>query len=122
MTLVMGRFVRPAALLLAGLGMAPAARAAADYPQRPVTLVVGYAAGGATDIVARLIAKSLSDYLGQAVVVENRTGANSKIGAEVVARAQPDGYTLYIGSLAKTITRPLHSEERRCGKERENTF
>ena len=107
---VMRRFVRPAALLLAGLGLIPAAGAADNYPQRPVTLVVGYAAGGATDIVARLVAKSLSDSLGQPVVVENRTGANSNIGAEVVARSKADGYTLYIGSIANTINRTLYEK------------
>src|SRR5690606_33477318 len=102
---------RTAALLLAGAALLPtAARAAEAYPVRPVTLVVGYAAGGATDIVARLIAKSLSDSLGQPVVVENRTGANSNIGAEVVARAKPDGYTLYVGSIANTINRTLYEK------------
>lgn len=86
------------------------ALAAKPYPERPVTLVVGYAAGGATDIVARLMAKSLSEALGQTFVVENKTGANSNIGAEIVSRATPDGYTLYMGSIANTINRTLYSQ------------
>lgn len=107
---VMRRFAGCLALALAGIGFATAAQAADNYPSRPITLVVGYAAGGATDIVARLMAKSLSDSLGQAVVVENRPGANSNIGAEVVSRAKPDGYTLYVGSIANTINRTLYEK------------
>ena len=106
----MGRRI---ALALAGIGMAMvagAAGAAPAYPERPVTLVVGYAAGGATDIVARLVAKSLSESLGQPVVVENRSGSNSNIGAEAVSRAKADGYTLYVGSIANTINRSLYKK------------
>lgn len=99
------------ALALAGTLYACAPACAADaYPQRPVTIVVGYAAGGATDIVTRLIAKPLSEILGQAFLVENKTGANSNIGAEFVSRAQPDGYTLYLGSIANTINRTLYQK------------
>ncbi|NMK47938.1 tripartite tricarboxylate transporter substrate binding protein [Achromobacter sp. Bel] len=104
------RLAALAAALGGALTVSPPALAAKPYPERPVTLVVGYAAGGATDIVARLMAKSLSEALGQTFVVENKTGANSNIGAEIVSRAAPDGYTLYMGSIANTINRTLYSQ------------
>lgn len=83
-----------------------------DYPTRPITMVVGYAAGGATDILARLIAKSLTEELKQTVIVENKAGANSNIGAEYVARAKNDGYTIYVGTIANTINRSLYKDLR----------
>lgn len=107
---VMRRFAGGLTLALTGIGFGATAQAADNYPSRPITFGVGYAAGGATDIVARLIAKSVSDTLGQTVVVENRPGANANIGAEAVARAAPDGYTLYVGSIANTINRTLYEK------------
>ena len=67
---------------------------ALDYPTRPARIIVGFPAGNASDIIARLIAQSLSERLGQQFIVENRPGASGNTGAEVVARAAPDGYTL----------------------------
>lgn len=74
-----------------------------NYPDRPITLLVGYAPGGGTDIVARLLAKELSSKLGQSIVVENKPGAATHIATQALIRAKPDGYTLYLGTNASTI-------------------
>jgi tripartite-type tricarboxylate transporter receptor subunit TctC len=81
----------------AALGAAlPRAASASDYPNRPVRVLVGYAAGGAADIVARLIAQRLSQRLGQQFIVDNRPGANTGVATEAVVGAAPDGYTLLL--------------------------
>ncbi|MDX3904788.1 MAG: tripartite tricarboxylate transporter substrate binding protein [Pigmentiphaga sp.] len=95
------------AAVLAALGLAGPAAAAA-YPERPVRIVVGFSAGGTTDVAARIIAKELGDDLGQSFVVENKPGAGSNIGAELVARAKPDGYTLYMVAVTSTINQTLY--------------
>jgi tripartite-type tricarboxylate transporter receptor subunit TctC len=78
--------------------LASPAWADADYPNRPVQLVIPFPPGGATDVVGRLIGKTLGDKLGQPVVADNRAGAGTMIGATYVSKAQPDGYTLLISS------------------------
>ncbi|WP_420996565.1 tripartite tricarboxylate transporter substrate binding protein [Cupriavidus sp. 30B13] len=92
-------------------GAAPALRAQpAGWPAKPVRLVVGYSAGGATDVIARLVAVKLGEQLGQSVVVDNRAGANSNVGAELVAKSPPDGYTLYVYTIANTINASLYDK------------
>src|SRR4051812_3979310 len=76
------------------LAMAGLPARAQDWPQKTIRIIVGFGAGGGTDIVSRIIAQSLQERLGQPVVVENRPGAGGTIGAEAVARADRDGYTL----------------------------
>jgi len=82
------------AALSAAVFLAPALAVAQAYPAKPITLIVPFAAGGGTDSIARDIAKSLGDKLGQPVIVDNRGGGGGTIGASFVAKAQPDGYTL----------------------------
>ena len=76
------------------------------FPAKPVTLVVPFPAGGGLDIVARLLAKEMTPFLGQAVVVENRPGAGGTIGSALVAKSRPDGYTLLFGSIATHAIAP----------------
>ena len=78
---------------------ASGAGAQAPYPNRPITIVIGFSAGGTTDIIARLISDELRKALGQPIVIENKPGAGGNIGAEIVAKAKPDGYTLLMGSV-----------------------
>ena len=92
--------------LAAGAAALPAVSCfawAQAYPTRPVRLIEGFGAGGAPDIIARLIGQSLSEQLGQSFVIENRSGASSNIVAEAVARASPDGYTLLLITIANAI-------------------
>lgn len=86
-------------LLAAFLAVATATGAAAQWPSKPVRLVVPFPAGGSTDVVGRIVAAKLSDRLGQQVVVDNRGGASGTIGSEVVARSPADGYTLVLSNI-----------------------
>ena len=80
------------------------------YPSRPVHLIVGYAAGGVSDILARLIGKPLSERLGQAVVIDNRPGAGGNLAADEVVHATPDGYTLLLAGMANAINVSLYPD------------
>lgn len=91
-----------------GAGMAWAHPASArSFPERPITLVVPFAAGGSTDLVARLLAESMSKDFGQQVIVENVAGAGGNIGADRVASAEADGYTILMGTVATHALNPL---------------
>jgi len=100
-------FRRLAALsaALAFLGLAGAAHAQ-DYPSRTVKIVVAFPAGGPTDFVARVLADKLKGALGQSVIIENKLGANAAIGAESVAKSDPDGYTLFFTTAGAVVINP----------------
>src|SRR2546430_13530298 len=80
------------------------------YPSRPVRIIVGFAAGGGSDILARLIGQWLSERLGQQFVIENRPGAGTNIGTEAVVRASPDGYTLLLVNASVAINATLYEK------------
>lgn len=94
-------------LVFAALMGALAPAQASTFPDRPLRIVVPFAAGGNVDIVTRIVATGLSEALGQSVVVENKAGANGVIGAESVARANPDGYTLFIATAETMALNPF---------------
>ncbi len=97
--------------LAAGAAALPAlsqVAAADDYPSKPVRILVGYAAGGATDTIARMIGQRLAERLGQQFLVEARTGAATNIAAEALVRAPPDGYTLFLATSANAINATLY--------------
>lgn len=91
------------AALVAGLAALSLTPARAAWPERPIVLIVPFAAGGPTDIIARILAATMSKSLGQNVVVDNRAGAGGNIGMGLVARANPDGYTLLLTSTAIAV-------------------
>lgn len=108
------RFVRPALLVALLIGaandaftQARAASAGAPYPSRPLRMIVPYAPGGGNDTMTRAVGQRLAEHLGQPVVVDNRAGAGGVLGAEIVAKAAPDGYTLLMGSSSLAVNASL---------------
>ena len=103
-------FLHLAASAAALPALSPIAWAQESHPTRPVRLLVGYAAGGPADTIARLVAQWLSERLGQQVVVENRVGAASNIAAEAVVRSPPDGYTLLFVTISNAVNATLYDK------------
>jgi len=97
------RHLTKLALAAGLLGLIPAPLLAQAYPNKPVKMLVGFAAGGSADIVARIMAEELTARLGQPFIVENRTGANGMLAAEAAARSDPDGYTIFVSN-SSTVT------------------
>ena len=92
-------------VLIAALA-STAVRARDDYPSRPVQMIIPFAAGGPTDIVGRVMGAKMGELLGQQFVAENKTGAGGNIGAEAVAKATPDGYTILVATVSTNAINP----------------
>jgi tripartite-type tricarboxylate transporter receptor subunit TctC len=99
-------------LLLALSFCFAAAAHAQSYPNKPVKLLVGFAAGGPTDVIARILAQDMTQSLGQTVLVENKAGATSMIATQEVKRAPADGYTLYMTTLTHSVNAVLHADKK----------
>jgi len=106
------RTILTGAAALGGMSLLPRRARADQWPTRPVKLVVPFAAGGTTDILARVVAAKVSEEFGQQFIVENKTGAGGNIAAEFVAKAEPDGYTFVVGTPADDAHR--RSDLHRC--------
>ena len=94
------------AVVLAATALTAVASLAQDYPVKPIRMVVPWPAGGPSDLVGRELAHRMSSVLGQAIVIENKGGANGVPGADIVAKAAPDGYTLMFHNLTSHVTNP----------------
>ena len=106
-------FTRRAGLaLIAALALSQAASAQSAFPDRAITLVIPFAAGGSTDLVGRVVAERMSEQLGQQVIVQNVGGAGGSLGATQVAEADPDGYTILMGTVATHALNPLILSEK----------
>ncbi len=101
---------RVIALVFAGTLGCSAAQAADVYPSRPVKIVIGFAAGGAADVIARIAANSLSKRLGQPIIIENKPGSGGNIAAQTVVSADPDGYTLHFIAASDAINTSLYTK------------
>jgi len=86
------------------------AQTAANYPSRPIKIVVPFAPGGTTDMLARLVGQRLTLAWGQPVVIENKPGAGATLGADIVAKSAPDGYTLLMGAAHHTIAQKVYAK------------
>jgi len=101
------RALLAAALSILACAGAPASAQPASFPDRPLRLIIGFAPGGSTDVVGRMIAQKMADHLGKPVVVVNRPGASGAIGVTEVARAEPDGYTVLVNIVTTAVINPL---------------
>lgn len=106
----MNRLLRATALAAWGACALAHAQPANDFPSRPIKIVVPFAAGGATDVIARVVGQKVADQLGQPVVVDNKAGASGNIGAVAVARAAPDGYTILMATSSHAINATLYKK------------
>ena len=95
-------------LFMAPLAHSQAAQTAAEYPSKPIKIVVGFAPGGGSDFIARIVAQRLTAKLGQTVYVENRPGAGGNLGAEIALRSAGDGYTLFLAATSYTVNANLY--------------
>lgn len=104
------KFFRYICLIAVAAEAVAASPAGAEYPDKPLRLIVPFPPGGATDPLARMLSQKLAAVFGQQVVVDNRPGAGTTIGAEILAKSPPDGYTLFLGSIANAISTVLYSK------------
>ncbi len=107
----MKKLLLSACLALATTLPVAASAQSANYPNQPIKMLIGFAAGGPTDVIGRILAQHMTTTMGQSVVVENRTGANSLIATREVAKAKPDGYTVLFASLSHNVNRLLLNEK-----------
>ncbi len=105
---LVARVMRPLVLLLLLCGVMSTVAVAQKYPSRPIRMITATTVGSGPDVIARLLAARLTESLGQQIVVDNRAGASGLIGAELVARAAPDGHTLWMATMTQLISTTLY--------------